>query len=124
MIHSGKILYLKDVILPEYKEEEKIGYTESQLHWCQENESYMWRYFIENQLLYDDDPKLLLRFVNPAPFSKFYLEIDNESPGKVGAWTGWQIVRSYMKNNEVSLTQLMQTDAKEIFEKSNYKPKK
>ena len=124
MIHAGKILYLKDVILPEYKDEDKIGYTETQLLWCQENENYMWRYFIENQLLYDDDPKLIPRFVTPAPFSKFYLEIDNESPGKVGAWTGWQIVRSYMKNNEVSLPQLMQTDAKEIFEKSNYKPKK
>ena len=124
MIHAGKILYLKDVILPEYKDEDKIGYTDTQLLWCQENENYMWRYFIENQLLYDDDPKLIPRFVTPAPFSKFYLEIDNESPGKVGAWTGWQIVRSYMKNNEVSLPQLMQTDAKEIFEKSNYKPKK
>lgn len=124
MIHAGKILYLKDVILPEYKDEDKIGYTETQLLWCQENENYMWRYFIENQLLYDDDPKLIPRFVTPAPFSKFYLEIDNESPGKVGAWTGWQIVRSYMKNNEVSLPQLMQTNAKEIFEKSNYKPKK
>jgi hypothetical protein len=30
-------------------------------------------------------------------FSKFYLEIDNESPGQVGGWIGWQIVRSYMK---------------------------
>ncbi|MFL9830531.1 gliding motility lipoprotein GldB [Flavobacterium sp. ST-87] len=124
MIRAGKILYLKDVMLPKYNDEDKIGYTAGQLQWCQENESYMWRYFIENQLLYDDDPKLLPRFVNPAPFSKFYLEIDNESPGKVGAWTGWQIVRSYMKNNEVSLPQLMQTNAKEIFEKSNYKPKK
>ncbi|MGM8360529.1 gliding motility lipoprotein GldB [Flavobacterium sp. ARAG 55.4] len=124
MIRAGKILYLKDVMLPKYNDEDKIGYTADQLQWCQENESYMWRYFIENQLLYDDDPKLLPRFVNPAPFSKFYLEIDNESPGNVGAWTGWQIVRSYMKNNEVSLPQLMQTNAKEIFEKSNYKPKK
>lgn len=124
MIYAGKGLYLKDVLLPDYQDADKIGYTIEQLQWCQENESYMWRYFIEGQLLYDDDLKLLPRFINPAPFSKFYLEIDNESPGKVGAWIGWQIVRSYMKNNEVSLPQLMKTSAKEIFEKSNYKPKK
>lgn len=125
MIYAGKKLYLKDVLLSEeFKDEDKIGYATEQIQWCQDNESYIWRYFIENQMLYDDDQKLIPRFINPAPFSKFYLEIDNESPGEVGAWIGWQIVRSYMKNNEVSLPQLMKIDAKEIFEKSNYKPKK
>lgn len=125
IIYAGKSLYLKDVLLDEeYTDEEKMGYTLEQLKWCEENENYIWRYFIEGQLLYDDDQKLIPRFVSPAPFSKFYLEIDNESPGRVGAWIGWQIVRSYMKNNEVSLPQLMKTPAKEIFEKSNYKPKK
>ncbi len=126
MVQVGKELYLKDMLLSEdeYKDEDKIGYTPEQLLWCQENESYIWRYFIDGQLLYDDDPKLVSRFISPAPFSKFYLEIDNESPGKVGAWIGWQIVRSYMRNNEVSLPELMRVSAKEIFEKSNYKPKK
>jgi len=124
MIYFGKQLYLKDLLLPEYTESEKMGYSPQQLKWCQENESYMWRYFIENEMLYNDDPKLNNRFINPAPFSKFYLEIDNESPGRVGAWIGWQMVRSYMKNNEVTVAQLLKSDAKEIFEKSNYKPKK
>ena len=124
MIYFGKQLYLKDLLLPEYTEAEKMGYTPKQVQWCQENESYMWRYFIENELLYSDDKKLNNRFINPAPFSKFYLEIDNESPGRVGAWIGWQIVRSYMKNNEVSLQDMLKMNAKEIFEKSKYKPKK
>ena len=124
MIQSGKELYLKDMLLPEYSDEDKIGYTAEQLTWCAENEAYIWRYFIEKEMLYSDDQKLLPRFINPAPFSKFYLEIDNESPGQVGAWVGWQIVRSYMKNNEVSLQQLLDANAKEIFEKSKYKPKK
>jgi hypothetical protein len=57
---------------------------------------YIWRYFIDKQLLYSDDQKLIPRFINPAPFSKFYLEIDNESPGKVEL-IGWQIVNSYEK---------------------------
>ena len=124
MIYFGKQLYLKDLLLPEYTESEKMGYSPQQLKWCQENESYMWRYFIENEMLYNDDQKLNNRFINPAPFSKFYLEIDNESPGRVGAWIGWQIVCSYVKNNEVTVAQLLKLDAKEIFEKSKYKPKK
>jgi uncharacterized protein YjaZ len=101
-----------------------MGYTPEQIKWCNENEGYIWRYFIEKELLYSDDQKLIPRFINMAPFSKFYLEIDNETPGRVGSWVGWQIVRSYMENNEVSLQQLLNSNAKEIFEKSKYKPKK
>jgi gliding motility-associated lipoprotein GldB len=124
MIYFGKQLYLKDLLLPNYTDAEKMGYTPEQIKWCQENESYIWRYFIEKEMLYSDDQKLIPRFINPAPFSKFYLEIDNESPGQVGAWIGWQMVRSYMKNNEVPIAYLLKTDAKEIFVKSKYKPKK
>jgi gliding motility-associated lipoprotein GldB len=124
MIYFGKQLVLKDLLLPDYKDDEKMGYTPEQVKWCQENESYMWRYLIENELLYSNDQKLNNRFINPAPFSKFYLEIDNESPGSVGSWIGWQIVRSFIKNNEVPLEELLKMNAKEIFEKSKYKPKK
>lgn len=124
MIFAGKELYIKDMLLPDYSDADKMGYTPEQIKWCDENEGYMWRYFIEKELLYSDDQKLIPRFINRAPFSKFYLEIDNETPGRVGAWVGWQIVRSYMENNEVSLQQLLSTNAKEIFEKSKYKPKK
>lgn len=124
MIFEGKELYLKDMLLPDYSDSDKMSYTPEQIKWCQENESYMWRYFIEKELLYNDDQKLIPRFINMAPFSKFYLEIDNESPGRVGAWVGWQIVRSYMENNKVSLQQLLNANTKEIFEKSKYKPKK
>ena len=124
MIYCGKQLYLKDLLLPKYTASEKIGYTPEQLLWCQENESYMWRYFIEKELLYSNDQKLIPRFINPAPFSKFYLEIDNESPGRVGAWIGWQIVRSYMNNKDAGIADLLKKDAKEIFKQSKYKPKK
>lgn len=125
MVFEGKQLYAKDLLLPDYSDAEKMGYTPEQIKWCEENEGYMWRYFIENELLYSDDPKLTTRFMTPAPFSKFFLEIDNDTPGRAGAWIGWQMVRSYMKNNsDVSLAELFKTDAKEIFEKSKYKPKK
>jgi len=124
MVYAGKELYLKDLLLPEYSDADKIGYTPEQIKWCNENESYMWSYFIEEKLLYSTESKLANRFINNAPFSKFYLEIDNDTPGRVGTWVGWQIVRSYMKNNDVSLQQLLLTDAAEIFNKSKYKPKK
>jgi len=124
ILYYGKELYLKDIWLPTFSDAEKIGYTEEEFQWAEENEEYMWRYFVEKELLYNTDPKLGARFVSPAPFSKFYLEIDNESPGMLGRYLGWKIVRSYMKNNEADVQQLMVTDADEIFINSKYKPKK
>jgi hypothetical protein len=124
IIYFGKELYLKDLWLPKISDAEKIGYTEEEFKWAEENEEYMWRYFVEKELLYSTDPKLGARFIAPAPFSKFYLEIDNESPGMLGRYLGWKIVRAYMKKNDTDVQQLMVTDAEEIFTNSKYKPKK
>lgn len=124
MIYHGKELYLKDKLIPNFTDAAKIAYTEEQIAWCKENEEQMWRYFIENNLLYEANVKNEHRFINDAPFSKFYLEIDNETPGRVGQWLGWQIVRSYMENNDTSLTDMLGMDAKTLFERSKYKPKK
>lgn len=124
IIYYGKQLYLKDLWLPKTSDAEKIGYTEEEYTWAEENELYMWRDFVESEMLYSTNPKLGARFINPAPFSKFYLEIDNESPGMLGRYLGWQIVRAYMKNNNVEIQRLMITDADEIFKNSKYKPKK
>jgi gliding motility-associated lipoprotein GldB len=125
MISSGKELYLKDILLPEYSDAERIGYSEDQIKWSKDNESYIWEYFVNDKLLYSTDSKLANRFINVAPFSKFYLEIDNESPGRIGQWVGWQIVRSFMENNpKVTIQDLIKMNEKDIFELSKYKPKK
>ena len=124
MIYYGKILYLKDLWMTSKSGSNKIGYTEEEFIWAEENESEIWRNFVENEFLYSTNPKLPSRFINPAPFSKFYLEIDNDSPGMVGRYIGWKIVRSYMEHNSVSLQKLLTLTAEEIFNSSKYKPKK
>lgn len=124
MIYYGKELYFKDKMVPFVTDAVKIGYTPQQLEWAEANESEMWRYFIERELLYSTDNSLAGRFIAEAPFSKFYLELDSESPDRIGQYLGWQIVRAYMKNNEVSLMDMLQTDPQELFNKSKFKPKK
>jgi len=124
IIQEGKKNYAVDALLPNIKEELKIGYTQDKLNWAKVNEAMIWQYFIEKKILYDTSPELNKRFIENAPFSKFYLDIDNESPGNIGSWMGLQIVRSFMKHNEVSLTQLMTLKNEDIFKKSKYKPKR
>ncbi len=124
MVYYGKELYLKDKLLPNISDAQKIGYAPEEMEWAKANEEQIWRYFVEQELLYSTDPKLDRRFLDPAPFSKFQLALDNESPGRLGRYMGWQIVRSFMEKNEISLPQLLELPADEIFKKSNYKPKK
>lgn len=125
LIYHGKLLYFKDKVIPFKTEASRIGYTEEELKWTKNNEEYIWRYFVDKELLYSTDAKLPGRFINPAPFSKFYLEeIDNNSPGSVGKFIGWQIVRAYMKNNDTNLNKMLSESAETIFNKSKYKPRR
>lgn len=124
LVYYGKELYLKDKLMPFATDAQKIGYSPGQLDWAQANEEQIWRYFIERELLYSTENSLDLRFLDPAPFSKFQLELDNESPGRIGRYMGWQIVRAFMGNNDLGVQQLPNISAEEIFKQSNYKPKK
>ena len=105
-------------------EKEKTGYTFAKLAWAKQQEEAVWKFFIENELLYSTDTKLNKRFIEDAPFSKFYTAQDNQSPGKIGSYIGWQIVRSFMKQNDVSLQKLIAIDAQSLLDQSKYKPQK
>lgn len=125
MVFYGKRYYIKDLLLPDTTDGIKISYTEEEMNWVKENERFIWQYFIEYELLYKTQSSYLLRFIEPAPFSKFYLEIDNESPGKIGQWLGWQIVKAYaQKHSDKTPQEILATPAQELFAKANYKPAK
>ena len=124
IIQEGKKMYLLDAYLPNLSDAEKIGYTQEQIDWTDFNDEDIWKYFVQNQLLFSSDQELSKRFIEEAPFSKFYKANDNDSPGRVGVWIGWQIVRAYMNNNNTSLKELLKTPNELIFKKSKYKPTK
>lgn len=124
IVALGKIKYAMQCYLPEKTEAELMDYNPEQLEWAQNNEYYMWQYFMEKEYIYNSDRDLERRFIDPAPFSKFYIESDAESPGQIGIWLGLQIVKSYMQYNEVTLPEMMATPPMDIFNKSKYKPSK
>lgn len=125
MIYNGKVLYFMDQIMPDnLPDSTKIGYTDKQLEWCKSFESEIWAFYLENNLLYETDYPKIQVYLSEGPFTPGLGE-HNASAPKLGVWTGWQIVRKYMKENpDVTLQQLMaDTDAQKILTKSKYKPK-
>ena len=124
MIYYGKILYLKELLVPFKTDAQQMTYLPEEMEWAEANEEQVWRYFVERELLYSSDSDLLTRFLFPAPFSKFYLQLDAEAPPRLGQFTGWKIVKQYMEKNDVSVEEMVETDALTIFKQSNYKPQK
>jgi len=124
MVYNGKILYFMDSVLPAIPDILKIGYTDEQLRWCNENEAGIWAYFIENELLFESDYLKIQRYLAEAPFTPGLGENSSSAP-KLGVWTGWQIVKQYMERNpDISLQQLMlEKDAQKILTGSKYKPR-
>ncbi len=121
MINIGKILYLQSIFMPQYAENEVMDFTPEQFEWCKEHEQEMWSYLLENRQLYETQHIMLIKYLNPAPFTVFFSQ---ESPGQAALWLGLQIVKSYMANNsDVTLPELMQeTNAQRILELSKYRP--
>ncbi|MBN2778112.1 MAG: hypothetical protein JXR36_10725 [Bacteroidales bacterium] len=121
MVYNGKILYFLDAMFPDFDEARKCKYTHEQLQFCYQFERDIWTNFLENKLLFETDHLTIRKFVDSAPFTH---QFGPDSPPRVANWIGLQIVRSYIKNNDVSLQQLMEeTDYQKILNLSEYNPK-
>lgn len=124
LVYQGKILTLQDAFLPDFPAYLKMNYTQKQYDWAKENEVNVWNFFVENNLVFSDDMRLNERFIKPAPFSKFYTEIDNESSPQIGVFIGGQICKKFFEEKpETKLSKFITMNAQEIFNQSNYKPK-
>lgn len=124
LVYSGKLMILQDAFLPNTPAYLKMNYTQKQYEWAEQNEANVWNYFVENNLIFSDDPRLVARFIAPGPFSKFYTEIDNESSPQIGVFTGKQICKKFFAENpDTQLVDFLKMSATDIFNKSDYKPK-
>ncbi|CAN5582751.1 hypothetical protein BH11BAC2_BH11BAC2_13160 [soil metagenome] len=123
IIYAGKNLYALDLLLPDTDDSIKIGYTSSQIEWAYANEQKIWAFLIDQKLLYSMNAKLYMKYINDGMTTSGF---PTEAPAKLGAFIGWQIIRSYMMNNKnVSLQDLYKIqDAQIILASSAYKPTK
>ena len=122
MIEKGKQWWLIDKFLPETHDSIKTGYTQKQLEWCEENEGLIWSYIIKNENLHTVDPVTIQTYIGEGPFTQGFSQ--ESSPGNLGPWIGWQIVKKFAANSpELKPGEIMNTSPKQILEQAKYKPK-
>lgn len=121
MLYYGKVHVLLDALLPDAPDTLRWGYSQQQLDWCHRNEQQMWLSMVEKDALFSTSMKEINRMVAPAPFTASFSQ---KSPGGVGQWIGYQIIKSYLKHNsQVTIQQLMrENDYQMVLNASHYKP--
>ena len=121
MVIKGRYWWLAEKLLPEAPDSIRTGYSQSQLSWCASNEAQVWNYFLQNTDLYGVDPDIIKNYIGEGPKT---LTMPDASPGNIGTWVGWRIVKKYAdEHSDLSPEQVMRTPVREIFDKSKYKPK-
>ena len=122
MIEKGKQWWLLDKFLPATPDSLKTGFTDQQLNWCGANEGLVWNDIIVTQKdLYTKNPLAIQNYIGEAPFTQ---SLGPSSPGNIGQWIGWQIVKKFAdKNSSMSISDVLKTDARKILEEAKYKPK-
>lgn len=122
MVDAGRQQYFLEMVLPGSADTIRTGYTKDQMAWCYDNEQMIWQYFVQRNLLYITDWQETTHYMGEGPSTQ---GMPPGSPGQIGIFIGWQIVRSYMdRHPETTLQQLMEMkDPVQIFNEAKYKPK-
>lgn len=120
LVEIGKVMYLLDALLPETNPALTFAFTDEQLKWCEDNEFNVWKELIANQQLYSKKTDDIDRLLNDGPFTNGF---PRESPGHIGEWIGYRLVKSYMKDHsDVPMAQLFRnTDPQSVLK--SYKPR-
>lgn len=119
MIEEGKILYALALLLPDYKTNDIIGYTDQQISWCRDNEKNIWQTLAKQDNIFSTDRAIIAQHTSEG-FSPAYLS--NTGIDRIGCWIGWQIVNNYAKNNKFSLSEILSADSRTILKNSRYNP--
>ncbi|HJU46204.1 MAG TPA: hypothetical protein VJ647_05425 [Chitinophagaceae bacterium] len=121
MVEKGKRWYLLDHFLPGMPDSLKTDYTQQQMKWCSTNEGQIWNFILRNNDIYTTEPEIIKNYIGESPHTE---GMPDGSPGNIGQWVGWQIVRTYTyKHPEITPEALMKIDARKLFDEAKYKPR-
>lgn len=120
MIEKGKRLYLLEKLLPNKPKHLLIGYTKNQYDACMQQQAQIWNMFLHDDRLQTMNITNIRSYIGDSPKTQ---ELAEDAPGNLGSFTGWQILRHYMKKfPETTIHEMMMLSAEEILQKAKYKP--
>ena len=120
MVEQGKKIYLLKQFLPQEPDSIIFGFTDVHLKNTIKNETDIWTYFLQNKLLFSNEPGTIRDFIGIGPYCT---AISDQLPANLGSFIGYKIVLSWIKkNNKINLENVLKKDNLQLFNESNYKP--
>jgi len=121
MLFYGKSYVFTKSMLPCTPDRLLIQYEPETLKEVKENDHIIWASILENKLLYETNHFIKRKFLEERPNVP---EIGKNCPGRIAAWVGWEIMKSWKEENPgENLDDLMpRTDVDQLFRESKYKP--
>ena len=119
MLSYGKIAYLLEILVPNEDAAERFRYNQSELNWCEENEYYIWKHLIDQQLIYSKDQVKINSFFIDGPFTK---SLGPDSPSNIGIWIGYKMIKDYGSTNCKNIHEILEENNVQTL-LSTYDPK-
>lgn len=113
MVHTGKVIFISAQLLQTEDYARMLNYSDTEYQWCEDSAYDIWKFLLENDLFFNEDPMQINKLMNDGPFTP---GMPSESPGAVGNWVGLQMVKEFMRNKgDVSLKELAEIENDRIF---------
>ena len=111
IIRWGKILYLTEAAIPDAPESIIPRYSEEDYAWALENEYSLWKYLVDQKMLFKIDELNKTNLLNEGPFTP---GLPEKGPDRLGQFLGWRMVRKYMEVKDITVEELMNISYTEI----------
>lgn len=120
LVETGKVMALLDALLPDTDPALKFAFNKEQLAWCEANEYNIWKDIVSKDQIFSKDADDIGRLMNDGPFTS---GLPRESPGHIGEWIGFRMVKAHMAADpKLTFQQLFAVDDPRVILKS-YKPR-
>ncbi len=119
MIYWGKVLYLVEASYPDAAKRIVLRYSEDEYQWALDNEAFFWGYLVDQKMLFKLDERTKTNLLRSGPFTPGLPENGENSPDRLGQFLGWRMVHQYMEEMEISVSEMIAKDYKEIYQSYN-----
>lgn len=120
MIREGKRLYILDAVCATTPDTAVFEYTTQQMEWVQNNELEMWNFFVEQELIYEQDIQTFGKYIRPGPTSQGMPEA---SPSRTANYIGYKIVSAFMdRSPNLSFSDMLAVPSQKLYMDAKYKP--
>lgn len=111
IVRWGKILYLTQAVYPKSEPALILRYSEEDYKWAVDNEYSLWKYLVDEKLLFKIDELNTKNLLGDGPFTP---GLPEKGPDRLGQFLGYRMVLKYMEIKDITLEELVKTSYTDI----------